>query len=78
MCDLMVALDAVRQEVPRVVLRRPLHYLRPIAENQDDSIYRRLLRDDTVETALLRDAVACYPGRWCRWGDELAPGWTAA
>lgn len=64
--DLMVMLECVRREIPRVVVRREADFLRPITERQDDSLYVRSLKDDSVQTRLLSEAMASYPGRWCQ------------
>jgi hypothetical protein len=67
MTDLNAAIEAVKQEIPRIAIRRPQDLLRPIEENQDDSIYARLARDDSRETAIMREALAAYPGSWQLW-----------
>ncbi len=63
--DLMVMLDAIRQEVPRIAVRRPWRFLKPIKQCQKDSIYRALRTDDRFPTRILQAAMADYPGRWC-------------
>ena len=64
MADLMVAIEAVRQEVPRIAVRRPKDFLRPLEENQADSIYRKLQGDDRRQTAIMRAALAAFPLAW--------------
>jgi hypothetical protein len=66
--DLMVAIEAVRQGVPRVCIRRPRGFLQPLAEDQADSIHRRLQADDRLESEIMRQALAAYPLAWHRWG----------
>jgi hypothetical protein len=65
MADLQLMIDAVRQRKQRICIRRPPGLLKPIAENQPDSLYRRSLVDDLAETHLLRAAMKHYPGSWC-------------
>jgi len=68
--DLMVAIEAVRQEVPRVCIRRPRGFLKPLEQDQADSIHRRLQADDRLESAIMREALAAHPLAWHRWGWE--------
>ncbi|MRD47644.1 hypothetical protein [Caenimonas koreensis] len=65
MADLHLMLDAVRQEIPRICVRRRQEQATPLEQHQPDSLFMQSLRDDSVETALLRDAFRHYPGRWC-------------
>lgn len=65
MSDLHLMIDAVRQEVPRIAIRRAAGFAHPIRQNQPDSLYRESQQDDSVQTALLREAMVCYPSRWC-------------
>jgi hypothetical protein len=63
--DLMLMIEALRQQVPRIAVRRPWRFLRPIKECQRDSVYVAVRSNDSVETRLLQKAMADYPGRWC-------------
>ncbi len=67
MLDLYFALEAARANLALICLPRRSRYLRPLEEQQSDSIYARLLRDDSVETALaieLREQLAkTFPAR---------------
>ena len=65
MADLHLMIEAVRQETPRICARRPVGMATPLAEDQDDSLYRQSLLDDSAETAMLQAAMGHYPGRWC-------------
>ncbi|MES2633362.1 MAG: hypothetical protein V4669_10355 [Pseudomonadota bacterium] len=65
-CDLLLMIDAVRQQIPRIALRRPAGVAQALFENQDDSLYRASLVDDSLQTQLLNAAMQAYPGRWCR------------
>ena len=68
MIDLMVAIDAVKQHVPRIVIRRPQGFLTALEQNQADSIHLRLLKDDSRQSRIMRDALGAYPLSW-----HLAP-----
>ncbi len=63
--DLMLMIECLRQEVPRIAVRRPWRFLRPIKECQKDSVYVEVRSNDSVETKLLQEAMKEYPGRWC-------------
>lgn len=65
MADLHVMIEAVRQEVQRICIRRPESMATALEERQPDSLFVKSLNDDTAETAMLRQAVQHYPGRWC-------------
>lgn len=58
MVDLSFALEARRRGVPLVMLPRPAHWLHALDENQDDSIWMGVLRDDSRQTELARELVA--------------------
>jgi len=66
MADLMLAIEAVKQEVPKIAIRRPDGFLKPLEENQEDSLYLRLLKDDTRQSAIMRSALDTYPLAWHR------------
>jgi len=58
MVDLSFALEARRGGVPLVMIARPAHWLRALAEDQEDSIWAGVLRDDTRQTELARELAA--------------------
>jgi hypothetical protein len=64
MGDLMSALEAARLGLPRVAVRRPKDFLTPLEELQEDSLFRRLIKDDTTETTVMRHAMDQFPGSW--------------
>lgn len=64
MADIMVAIEAAKQGLPRVSIRRPKDYLRPLDKGQSDSIYTRLVDDDSRQTAIVRQALQSYPLSW--------------
>jgi hypothetical protein len=70
MDDLMVAIEAVKQGLPRIAIRRPQGFLRPLEENQPDSVFRKMIRDDSRQSKVMREALKTYPLLWNRWGSE--------
>lgn len=58
MVDLSFALEARRREVPLVMIPRGGHWLHALAENQDDSIWAGVLRDDSRQTELARELMS--------------------
>lgn len=64
MSDLNIMIEAVRQKVPRICVRRSPNYLQPISQDQSDSLYRASLIDDSVQTSLLQAAMRHYPDSW--------------
>jgi len=73
MCDLMIAIEAVRQGVPKIAIRRPGEFVRPLEQYQSDSVYHRTLHDDARQTKLMREALEAYPLGWQLWPIEHAP-----
>lgn len=67
MDDLMIAIEAIKQEMPRICIRRPLGFLRALEEDQADSVSRRLDGDDRHETEIMRAALDAWPDAWHRW-----------
>lgn len=53
--DLMVAIDAHRVGLPRIALARNRLYLKAIAQSQEDSLYLRQQRDDSILTTIMRE-----------------------
>jgi hypothetical protein len=70
MVDLSFALESRRRAVPLVMLPRPSNWVRALDENQADSIWAGVLRDDTRQTELAQELRALprprLPGS--RWG----------
>jgi hypothetical protein len=66
MADLMFAIEAAEQQIPKITIRRPDSFLKPLEENQADSIQSRLMKDDTRQTAIMRTALETYPLAWQR------------
>jgi hypothetical protein len=70
MDDLMVAIEAVKQGLPRVLIRRPQGFLRQLEATQTDSLYQQMTRDDSRHSKIMREALEAYPLLWHRWGDD--------
>lgn len=58
MVDLSFALETRRRGTPLVMVPRGPHWLRALDENQADSIWAGVLRDDSRQTELARDLVS--------------------
>jgi hypothetical protein len=54
MVDLSFALEARRRGIPLVTIPRPVNWLKALDENQPDSIWVGVLRDDSRQTELAR------------------------
>ncbi len=67
MGDLMIAIEGARQAVPRIALRRPLNFVTPLEEVQEDSLFRRLLDDDSLESSVMQAGFREYPQGWTRY-----------
>lgn len=70
-CDLMLAIEAVKRELPRIAIRRPNGFVRAIEEHQPDGIYQEIARDDSRQTEIMRAALEAYPNAWHRWGYDV-------
>jgi len=71
MCDLLLAIDAVRQEIPRIAINRPINYLHAIEEDQVDSSWTAAKNDDSRQTSIMRQALMDYPLRWCGYANSI-------
>ncbi len=58
MNDLYVAAEALDADLPLVALERAADWLVPIAEHQDDSLWRATVRDERRQTELMRYVIA--------------------
>jgi hypothetical protein len=56
--DLMVALAAERREIPRVAIARPPRYLDAHAEQQSDSLWQRVQRDERRQVRMMGQLLA--------------------
>jgi GT2 family glycosyltransferase len=75
MLDLCFACEAARQGVPMISVRRKADWVKGLASNQPDSIYRGLTEDDSVQTGLAKTLIAYKQGRKAL---EAAVGGTSA
>lgn len=66
MDDIMVAIAAERQGVPRIVIARPRRSVTPIAEKQPDSLYLRALSDASRQDEQLKILRDLYRPRRAR------------
>ncbi len=58
MVDLSFALEARRGRIPLVMISRAAHWLHALDENQADSIWAGVLREDSRQTELARELMA--------------------
>jgi hypothetical protein len=78
MADLLIAIEAVSQGIPRIAISRPDNYLRAIAEEQVDSLWNALRKDDSRQTAIMRRALEEHRFRWCNYASYISPKRPAA
>jgi len=64
MADLMIGIEGARRGLARIALRRPKDFVAPLEQGQPDSYFRRLLADDSVETAIMRHVLQEFPASW--------------
>lgn len=55
MVDLCFAMEARRRALPLLMIPRPAHWITALDENQEDSIWMDVQRDDSRQTALARE-----------------------
>jgi hypothetical protein len=60
MDDLYLAAEAVKANLKMVALKREANWLTPLAENQDDSLWRATQRDDRAQSYFMRDLLTQY------------------
>ena len=63
MDDIMVAIEAERRGMPRIVIGRPRRSIMPIAERQPDSLWQRTLEDSSRQTEQLKVLLALADAR---------------
>lgn len=64
MSDLNLMIDCVRYGIDRISIRRPQNWLRAIATNQPDSIWRGTQKDDRLQTKILNEAMLKFKEGW--------------
>ena len=60
MDDIVMAIEAQRRGLPRVVIPRREGWLTPLLRAGADSLWARTLRDDTEQTRRMRELLALY------------------
>lgn len=60
MDDIIVAIEAQKRGLPRVVVARRAGWLRPYAEGQPDSLWSQTKRDDTEQSRRMRTLLGLY------------------
>jgi len=60
MDDIIVATEAQKRGLPRVMVPRPPGWLKPLAELQADSLWARTQKDDTEQSRRMRALLALY------------------
>jgi hypothetical protein len=60
MDDIAVAIDAQRQGVPRIAIARAAGWLRPCAEPQSDTLWNRILIDESEPSRRMRTLLSLY------------------
>lgn len=61
--DLMLAIEAVRRDLPQIALPRAEGWLQPIGGVQPDSLYAAILADERETSALMRSMLAMRAGK---------------
>lgn len=80
MVDLSFARLASERSIPLVMIPRGAHWLRALDENQQDSIWRSALQDDSRQSVLARELIAMrkaratrHPCSFVQWGSGTDP-----
>jgi hypothetical protein len=70
MDDILVAIEAQRRGLPRIVVARAAGWLKAHSENQPDSLWRKTVNDDAEQTRRMQSLLALYvePGGITRSG----------
>jgi hypothetical protein len=58
MVDLHFAIECQKRGLERVAVPRERKWVQTLGSSQEDSIYARLKRDDSVQTELARELIA--------------------
>jgi hypothetical protein len=68
MDDLYLAAEAVKANLKLIALKREANWIRPLAENQDDSLWRATQQDDRAQSSFMRDLLTQYAQpTWNNW-----------
>jgi hypothetical protein len=60
MDDIVLAIEAQKRGLPRIVVERRADWLRPLAEDQDDSLFRKMRADDSEQSRRMRLLLSLY------------------
>lgn len=60
MDDIFIAIEAQKLGLPRISIPRPQGWLKPYAENQEDSLWVRTQKDDRAQSEAMRTLLRLY------------------
>ena len=60
MADINIAIEAQRRGIPRIAVARPANWLRPLEQDQANSLWLQAKKDDRVQSSLMRKILADY------------------
>lgn len=60
MDDILIAIEAQQRRLPRILVPRPQGWPRPLAENQEDSLWVRTQKDDAAQSEAMRRLLRLY------------------
>jgi hypothetical protein len=63
MNDITVAIEAQRRGLPRIAVARTAGWLKPYAQAQPDSIWRKTMRDDSEQSRRMRALLTLYAAK---------------
>lgn len=73
MADLYLAAEAFKSNLSLVSLKRDAKWLIPLEQNQDDSIWRSVQKDDSIQSSFMSDLLLQYANnQWRSWW-KIAP-----
>lgn len=60
MDDIVLAIEAEKRGLPRIAIDREKNWLRPLAEDQHDSLWRKMRADDSEQSRRMRLLLSLY------------------
>ena len=60
MDDIIVAIEAQKRGLPRIVVARQKDWMRPYAMHQDDSLWVKTMKDDSEQSRRMRLLLSLY------------------
>ena len=78
MTDIQLALEAAKLGLPMICVSRRAAFLRELEENQADSVYAKLKKDDSIQTRLALELLAVRIGPDCASRFEKGRFWQKA